>query len=978
MNIPIPPEFERYRALGREQHIPLSFVLVSPFVQDFQKPRLHEPANRILQRGLSAILAIFCFSFVLPQVAFSQETDTLKIEVPRPDSLRTDSLSLRPPLDSLPPGSMAPDSLAQNPTQQQISNPTSGQASSDLKNAVKFAARDSLIIKLNQDTGDTGAMYGTVQVDYGETKLNAQRVQILFDIDELRAQGVPSDTGLVGRPEFNQGEETFRGDAMAYNLRSERGRVTGAETRFDDGQIKGGVVKVREDSTLFIRNGVYTTCDCLDDPSYSLRSNKMKVVDQTQIFTGPIQLFLFNIPTPLWLPFGFLPAQNTRRSGFLAPTYGEDEFGFYLRDLGWYLALNDYMDLQLRGGFWTNGSWQGSTTWRYNKRYKYSGNVYFDYSRLRNGEKNDAGFAIRNAASFKLQHNQTIDPSTSLSSNINLSTQGYNREISDQYDERVTQSISSSVRFNKRWASTGRSLSFNANQNQVFSNNTTRMTLPNLTFSQSSRKPFKREVRAPGAKEQWFEKVTYTYNFSMNNTYNFRPIQDEAVLDSLGAADISWFDALLSQDKYELATGDDEPFDFRATHRIPISASFSAKRISLNITPNINYTEDWFLRTERQDQIFDSADSTFSVEQFSDRGFFALRQFSSGVSANTTIYGLFPFRLGEIQGIRHTLRPTLAFTYRPDFSGSFWGYTRSYVDEQTEEEIEYNIVNNVQRGLQQALSLSLSNIFEAKRVWTDSTGTEQDKVLKLLNLDASTRFNFAADSLKLSDIALSARTTLFNNKMSINFRSSFSPYNTFTDSTRTFVVDDYFLDLSKLRFGRLTRASLTASTSFKSKGGSAGRPVESTRSRPGDLNGIGSPGFNPDAAIANSFSNPTGDLVDFNIPWSLSLDFTYSIQKPLASLTRTMTLNGRFDFSLTPNWKIQGRTGYDFERKEVVTTNISFFRDFECWQMSLNWVPFGRYQSYGFNLQVKSGHLKDLLRIRQPRSDVQGRFDGLI
>lgn len=919
-----------------------------------------------------------CFIFLLsPSLSFAQESDTTQVErPPRPlvqpaDSLASDTLAV--PSDSLRNTLLNP---GEQNTQAAPQSQPSNNGESSLKNPVKFSARDSLIIKLNNDAGDIGSMFGTVQVDYGETKLEAHEVEILFDIDELRAKGAPSDTGMVGRPQFNQGEETFRGDAMAYNLRSERGRVTVAETQFDDGQIRGGVVKVLEDSTMFIRNGVYTTCECIDDPSYSLRSSKMKVVDQTKIFTGPIQLFLFNIPTPLWLPFGFLPAQNTRRSGFLAPTYGEDEFGFYLRDLGWYFALNDYMDLQLRGGVWTNGSWQGSTTWRYNKRYRYNGNIYFDYSRLRNGERGDPNFGIRNATSFRMTHTQTLDPSTSLNANINLSTQGYLRSVSEQLNDRVSQSVSSSIRFSKRWASTGRSLTLNATQQQEFVRNSTRLALPTLTFSQSSRKPFQRESRTPGSREQWFEKITYSYNFSLNNNFNFLPLQDEEALAAANATDITWFDALTSLDKFQRATGEDERFDFQASHRIPISASFSAKRISLNITPNINYTEDWFLRTNREAQFFNSEDSTYSEETFSNRGFFALRQFSSSLSANTTIYGLFPLRVGQIQGLRHTLRPTLGFTFQPDFSSDFWGYTRTYFDEEREEEVRYNLVNGVRRGLQQALSLSVNNIFEAKRVWTDSTGTEQNKVLKLLNVDASTRYNFAADSLRLSDVNLSARTTLFENKLSVNFRSSFSPYRVFIGEDRDRVIDDFVFDLSKFRFARLTRASLTASTSFRSQNAQPGRPLESTRSTlPG---AIGGPGFNPDAAIAGSIGNATGDLVDFNIPWSLSLDLSYSIQKPLTTLTRTMTLNGRFDFSLTPNWKVQGRTGYDFERKEVVTTNISFFRDFECWQMSLNWVPFGRFQSFGFNLQVKSGHLRDLLRIRQPRSDVQGRFDGLI
>ena len=882
-----------------------------------------------------------------------------------------DTLRPPPPADSL---ISTPDSLAQRAPSPNAFPPTTSPATgSALSDPVVFSASDSLVILVGDDNQDTGNLYGNTVVNYGSTKMEAHQVEILFEIDELRAQGLPSDTGMVGRPTFNQGQETFRGDQMAFNLRTERGRVTIAETSFDDGQIRGGIVKVTEDSVLYIKDGVYTTCSCIEDPSYSLRSNKMKVVDQTKIFTGPIQLFLFNIPTPLWLPFGFLPAQNTRRSGLLAPTYGEDESGFYLRDLGWYFALNDYHDLQLRGGIWTSGSWQASTLWRYNRRYGYSGQVYFDYSRLRSGERSDPGFALRNTSSLRWQHSHKLNPSTDLSSNVNLSTQSYLRAVSEQYDDRVSQTISSSINFRKRWASTGRTLALNATQTQVLSTNSTSMTIPNLTFSQNSRKPFTIDNRPPGTQEQWFEKITYSYNFSMNNRFNFNPLPEDSLI-ARGAEDIGWFDALLSIDDYRLATGDNEPFDFRATHRIPINASFSARRISLNLTPSINYTEDWFIRTDRR--FLDPDTSNTSVITESQPGFFALRQFSTSLSANTTIYGIFPLKVGAIDGFRHTLQPTLSFTYRPDFSDPIWGNTRSYFNEDGEE-IEYQIVQGVQRGLQQAVSFSLRNVFEAKRVRIDSTGADQSTTLKLLNLDASASYNFAADSLNLSSITLSARTNLLRNSINVNFRSSFSPYR--LNAAENGIINEYVFDLSRFALARLTQMSITANTSFRSNSSrGSGRPLETSRAGPPGFSNFGSPAFNPDATIAGSISNPTGDYVDFDIPWSLSLDLTYSIQKPLAVLNRTMTLNGRFDFSITPNWKVQGRTGYDFEQKEVVTTNISFFRDFECWQMSLNWVPFGRFQSFGFNLQVKSGHLRDFLRIQQPKSDVSGRFSGLL
>ena len=903
----------------------------------------------------------------LPLLAQVQQSDTTRA-LPQP--------RIGPPADTLSSAPPPPSPIASSP---------SGE-SDGLKNPINFTARDSLVLTFGDDNADKGALFGQVTIDYGDVKLNAHEIEILFDIDELRARGLPSDTGMVGRPTFNQGSETLLGNEMAFNLRTERGRIDVADTRHDEGQIRGQRVKLREDSTLFIANGVYTTCDCLDDPSYSLRSNRMKIIDQTRIFTGPIQLFLFNIPTPLWLPFGFLPAQSSRRSGLLAPTYGEDELGFYLRDIGWYFVLNDYTDLQLRGGLWTSGSWQARTLFRYNRRYGYSGQLEFDFARQRSGEKRDPDFRVRNTSRFRWSHNQTLNPSTTLTSNVNLSTAGYLRSVSERYDDRVSQTISSNIRFNKRWANTGRNLSLNASQRQVLDTEQASLSLPNLSFSQTSRKPFEKQNRRAGEDEKWYERITYSYNLSLDNRFDFQPLPEDTLIarNDLAATDFSWIDALFSIDKYQRATGEEQPFDFKASNRLPINATFQFQKINLNLTPNFSYTEDWYIQTNRR-QLVTNADSTQRLETFTNPGFFALRQFSSSMSANTTIYGLFPLRAGDLNGLRHTLRPNLSFTYRPDFSSSFWGYYRSYVDQQGQE-IEYPIVNGVQSGLQQALSLSLSNTFEAKQIRTDSTGNETSKILQLFNLDVNGSYNFAADSLRLSNISLSARTNIVSN-LNINFRSTFSPYrlntrliNAGTASEREIssVVDEFYFSLSDFRFARLTTLSMTANTSFRSKNGQPGRPAEVGQAqfqREPDAFGRG---LDPTDSFGQSLGGAYSDYADFNIPWSLSLDVTYSLRKPLADVQRTFTLNSRFDFSLTPNWKVQGRSGFDFVSKEFVTTNLTFLRDFECWQMSLNWVPFGRYQSFGFNLQVKSGQLREFLRIRQPRSDVSGRFDGLL
>jgi lipopolysaccharide assembly outer membrane protein LptD (OstA) len=817
---------------------------------------------------------------------------------------------------------------------------------------------------------EEGVLKGNSRVTFGNASLAAHRIRIDFDASEIHAYRSDSST-TDGIPTFTRESETFSGDQFSYNLETDRGRITGARSSIEEGFIRAAAVKTRSDSTVFVYKGVYSTCECIEDPSYSLRATRMKIVDKKWVYTGPIRLYIFNIATPLWLPFGFLPAQEGRRSGPVPPVYGEDDLGFYLRDFGWYFALNDYMDLQLQAGIWTRGSWQSAARFRYNRRYGYSGGLNLAFARLRNGERGDPDFRVNQTSSIRWNHSQTLNPYASFDASVDLTTSGYLQAISEAYDDRVRQTVGSTVSHRKRWSGTGRSITTKLSQQQQLATGSANVTLPSVSFSQSSRKPFERKSRAPGQKEQWFEKITYSYNGVLTNSYAFDPLSDEVLLangDS-SATDITWYDALFSQDKYVRATGDRERFAFKTSHSIPVNASFTLNRIpllgavQLNLSPSFRYTEDWLLQTERR-----SVDSTNKVIVERVPGFFALRQFNTGASANTTIYGLFPFRAGPYRGIRHTLRPTVGFTYQPDFYASKYGYARTYADTSGAQKT-YAIASGVRRGEQQSLRFAIANTFETKKIASDST-RGQTRTVKLFSLDAQTSYNLAADSLKLSDVSVSGRTKLFG-QVDINSTATLSPYRLDDNGV---VFNEYVFDAKRFRFARLTQIRTSARTSIRSKNRGTARPLENPR---GANPTIGS-GVDPLTGLRDvNYRGTDAVYTDFAIPWSLTLDFTYSLSKRTVQSVRSAIVNASVDFNLTPNWKIAARTGYDFEKRDVVTTNLSVYRDFECWQLSLNWIPFGTYQSWGFDLHVKSGHLRDFLRIRQPRSDVGDRFSRL-
>lgn len=921
------------------------------------------PAHRVIAFLLLSVWTI---------PAAAQETDQPQT-LPHPaDTSAADTTGqvvgvLGPPADTL---LADPEAVRPPPTR-------SGDGGLD--ETVQFSATDSLIIQFDED-GDVGSLFGNARVVSGDATLQAYQVDILFEIDELRARGLRSDTGFVGRPQFSQGSESFTGTELAFNLETERGRVVEAQTGIEEGFIRAGVVKVDRDSVIYIANGVYTTCECVEDPSYTLRSDKMKIVDQEWIYTGPIQLYIFNIPTPLWLPFGFLPAREGRRSGPLPPQYGEDERGFYLRNWGWYQAISEYLDAQVQFGLWTKGSWQVSPQMRYARRYRYRGSVGFDYVRNRSGERGDPTFSAYGTGRIRWNHNQELSPTSRLNADVDLSSSSYLRTSSEQYDDRVRQTIQSSIGYSKNWRSSGRSLSLNSSHRQNLANRSVNITLPSLRFTQSTRTPFARE-RAVGG-QRWYERIQYDYSGSLENRYAFVPsLQDSA------AADISWYEALFSPSKYRRATGRDQPFDFRASHRVGSSASFSInripvinKRIRLNLAPNLNYTEDWFIQTTER-----RLDPDSTVAEVTNPGFFALRQFTTGVSANTTFYGLFPVAIGPFQGLRHTVRPSVSFSYRPDFYDDFWGYTDTYVDANGNV-VRYARVSGVSQGKQKALSLSVDNVFETKHVRVDTTGETRSRTVPLLNVSANTSYNFAREEFKLAPINVTARTRIaeqFNLRMS----STFSPYA--LDESRSAEIDRYLISGNFLTPVRLTRANISLNTRFQSARRGESRPY----APPGmtmagaPLGPPGQPGLDmgdPLGAGGTPYYNTSLGYADFAIPWSLTLDITYNYQFLLATPGQsagpdhTATINTGFDFNLTPNWKVQGRSGYDFERQELVYTSLSILRDFECWEMAINWVPFGPYQSYSFDLHVKSGALRDILRLRQPREDVRGRFSNLL
>lgn len=893
---------------------------------------------------------------------------------------------------------------------------------------VTLTSRDSLVITFSETDGDLGTLYGDSEIKYEDATLTARVVEMNFDQDQVRAYGrrtAPRDStaesttspppllqrqrvgNVIGRPQrqretpdslrmeppsFKRGsEQSFTGAELSFNLATNRGRVVSARTQAEEreGFVTGQTVKVYEDSTLFVKDGSYTTCDCEpgETPSYSLRSSQMKVRGKW-VYTGPIQMYLFEVPTPLWLPFGFLPNTQGRRSGPLPPQYGSEDRGLYLRDWGWYFALNDYMDLTIRAGVFSQGSYEIKPRYRYNKRYRYSGDLSVEYVRTRIGEDEDPNPTRRREGRLRWSHNQTLSPTASLSGNVNLVTSGdYLQNNAETINDAIQRTINSQIRYRKSWPEGGRSLNISVSQDQQLSTGDASVQLPNVSFSQNQFSPFKlgESLNEP----RWFEKIKTSYSGRLENRYSFRRAasREEELREEgdLEAADAQWYDAIFDPDLYRRATGNNEPpLDPQLSHDVPITASYRLPRFNLNLNPRVSVSSDWFLYskslTQRTETIEDDPDTDVDengTEVIRDpenvQGFYSQTEFNASLSTGTEIFGIFPVNLGAFEGLLHRFSPSVSANYQPNFNDPFWGQTAVLRDEDgnrvrdddTNEVLLYDRRSGrvVRRGSRQlSLSFNAGNEFETKRVRVDSTGERQEKRFKFLQVNVGSAYNFAAEEFNLADFRIRSRLNISD---LINLRSTITldPYQfeqvgvTSTNEPRYRRINEYeaaATPWSPLRFTRLTLSTdLQFSSNGTSSPGTASR-AELAGSVPGD----------PYAA----YRTPTG-YPRFDTQWDVEMDLTYTLSKEFVEYDPQADIAVRGGFRPTPKWRLDFRTDVDMVDTRVETASVDVSRDLGCWVLSFSWTPIGvrGFNNYGVSLRVKQGMLSNLLRLDVPR-----------
>ena len=879
---------------------------------------------------------------------------------------------------------------------------------SKIAGPVKYMASDSMLMMGN----GTAYLHGKSELQYQSMELESDYIRMNIDSSQIYAHGVWDSINeeWTGKPVFKDGKDSYETNEITYNIKTQKGYIRRVVTQQGEGYIIADRTKKAEGDVMMMGGGQYTTCDNHDHPHFYLKMTKAKVKPGSYIATGPAYMVVGDVPLPLAIPFGFFPFTNKYSSGLIMPNFGDDYTrGLYLQGLGYYFAINDYMDLQVTGDIYSRGTWAIRGQSKYVWRYHFSGNLSISYRNDVTSEQGLPDYSTSKNFSVQWTHSQDskFNPYNTFSASVNFATSGYNRSnINSYYNPNLysENTKSSSISYTQRFPDAPWTISASASLTQRTKDSTISLTAPELAVSMSSIYPFKlaREtaLRNKGkirtGKEKWYEKIKMSY--AMNGRIAVNSIKESQFLKSNFLRD--W------------QTG--------MRHSLPLNASFMLFKY-LSVTPSINMTDRMYFT--RVDRSWDEAQQQLHMDTTT--GFYNVFDFNVALSLSTKLYGFYTplkklFPNSKVDKFRHVLTPHLSMSYHPDFGASGWGYYGSYdqpvysgTDSITGRKIQKvddagnpvyihqiysrfpnGIYGNAARGTSATLSFGVDNNLEVKVVnKDDTTGKNPYKVISLIdNLSINGGYNFAADSMNWSNFSVNLRLKFPKlNNYSLNLSTTLDPYmyelNAAGNPVRTnkqYWHNGRFPHWSGFRWSFSYTISNQTIKKWRDK--IEGKKGKSDNSENSSNSGKSSNGANLSAVEKNedgtdknaklssgkksggSNADVDDGYVKTEFPWSISLNYSlayasgneFDYQKMYYKMVFTNNLSLSGNIGLGQGWKVSASMSYDFTYKRVTSCIFNISRDLHCWNMSASINPIGPFKSYTFHIGVNASILSDL------------------
>jgi len=797
-------------------------------------------------------------------------------------------------------------------------------------------------IKINNNK-KTILLYDNAELRYMNIELKAGIIEFDWENNVVSAGRILDSVGKPTQtPIFRQGSDEVKPDSLRYNFDTKKALIWNSRSEQNDMNVFSKATKKENDSIYFIKDAKVTTSKNIDDPEYYIRVRTGKFIPKNKIIAGPSNLYIYDVPTPVFLPFAYFPLSEDRNSGFLFPTIGQNNNrGYFLQNGGYYFAPSDYFDLTILGDYYTNGSYGMRIESNYRKRYAYSGKLSFRFENLIDGERGLPGYSKSDIYNIRWSHSQDskANPNNRFSASVNLGSSNYFRESLNQINTPnfLNNTLNSSISFSKTFRGyPSINMSLTASHSQNTRSKSVNLILPTFQGNMERIYPF---VKKNKQKKGIFENINFQYTVRGENRIN-------------------------TTDSLFLKKGMFDDAKYGMKHTIPISTNFKMfKHFSVSL--NGNFEEVWTGSSILKND-FDVINNT-QGEIVTIKGFDRYNQYDFGLSIGTTIYGLFNFKKGKkIESIRHVIRPSISYNTRP----SFEKYYDTYIIDADGNTADYtrfedSFFGGPSKVYSSNIGINVSNNIEAKIRERDSTVVEPKKVKILNNLNFSTSYNIAADSLRLNPIRMNAGTTILNNKLNLNIGATFDPYSINANGTR----------INKLNITnggglvRMTSANINLSYAIDSKSFDSDSSKDNSENLSGggrndDLFGqsqdLTKSTFDDNEEEEDTSKNNLTEYIN-KIGWDFRLahSLTYLNNRGQRDIgNNSLMFSG--NIMLSKKWKVGGSSGFDFKNKGFTYTQLRFERDLDSWKMNFSWVPFSVRESWYFFIGIKSGFLSDL------------------
>ncbi|GAA3982512.1 putative LPS assembly protein LptD [Hymenobacter antarcticus] len=892
------------------------------------------------------------------------------------------------PGDMLAPGAALPDTtnLLNGVSRAGDSLQLAARRRGQIETTINYTAKDSIQFDVTQKVA---RLYNGASVVYGETDLKAALITVNYGTNTMQAEGKMDSVKnrLMGRPVLKDKGGLYTASSIAYNFKSKKAKVTEAVTTQGEGFVSAATIKRMPDGDINGLNGRYTTCN-LEHPHFYIQAKKMKVIPGDKVVTGPFNLVIGDVPTPLGFLFGFFPTPNrSRGSGVLIPTFGQAaDRGYFLTNGGYYFAPNDYIGVRLTGDIYagnaqTFGGFGLTADISYLKRYTYRGNFNLRFLNRPIApivQRDDQGVGlgyIRPPAnnSFWITWNHTPEPKPGggrFTASVAAGTPGYDQSVSLDARRRLTTQYNSSVGYSKQIRNSPVNYDVRLAQSQG-TDGKMNFTLPSLTVGIARQYPYQWFGIKPGGKlKDFYEQLTVSYTGSASNEISNvvtprglttgLPLLGGTTQESRIPVSFGSIGNLLKNARNS------------AVHNLTIGLGSYTVAKNFKLTPFVRYEEVWY--SQRLSYSYLPVAQAIRID--TTFGFNRVNSYSGGLSLNTAFYGTVVRKgVRKIQALRHKVTPALSYTVAPDFTER-----RSVLQDPNKvlanypfpnlgriDQLPFSTFNRYNNFLtaapggapQSQLSFTLQNAIEMKvRDPNDTTGLNPFKKVDLFrNLDFSFAYDFLAPEFKLSPLNVVFSTQIAQ-KLTLNSGAQFDPYQ--RDSRGMRIPNTYLFEANPRRLLRLTAANLQANYAFNPATGTRKSVVKRAVAPSNDpsLGTVGPPNF-------------YADYVDFDIPWELNLTYSASYstvaiprrpddQLPRPRLLAAHTIGGTGSVKLTENLRFSYNLSYDFISQTVVFPNLAFTRDLHCWQITGYWVPIGPAKGYNFTIAAKSSLLQDL------------------